>query len=101
MPVWKGAMNVAIQIFDLTVSLPRSEDYGFTSQVRRSALSISANIAEGFGRSTSKDKIKFILLPEAVLLKPAAIWFMAKKLVTLNPMHTKPSLNKLILLRTS
>ena len=52
-------MNVAERIFEITKNLPRKEDYGLTSQVRRSALSISANIAEAFGRHSIKDKIQF------------------------------------------
>ena len=59
MPVWQSAMNVAVKIFELTESLPRKEDYGFTSQIRKSALSISANIAEAFGREHTLDKINF------------------------------------------
>ncbi|WP_333875334.1 four helix bundle protein [Flavobacterium sp.] len=59
MNVWKLAMEIAERVFHLTAALPRSEDYGLTSQIRRSALSIFANIAEGFGRSTSLDKKKF------------------------------------------
>ena len=62
MPVWKLAMDIAKQIFDITVSLPRSEDYGLTSQIRRSAVSISANLAEGFGRETEPDKKKFYII---------------------------------------
>jgi four helix bundle protein len=61
MNVWKTAMNVATSVFEITVPLPRSEDHGLTSQIRRSALSISANIAEGFGRSFILDKIKFYI----------------------------------------
>ena len=61
MPVWQLAMEIAEKVYALTDSLPRKEDYGFTSQVRRSALSISANIAEGFGRKHSLDKINFYL----------------------------------------
>jgi len=59
MPVWQSAMNAAVNIFELTDSLPRKEDYGFTSQIRKSALSISANIAEAFGREHALDKINF------------------------------------------
>ncbi len=47
MPVWQLVMEVSEKIFYLTKDLPRNEDYGLTSQIRRSALSISANIAEG------------------------------------------------------
>ncbi|MDD5285187.1 MAG: four helix bundle protein [Desulfuromonadaceae bacterium] len=61
MQVWQAAMEIAEKVHTLTDSLPRKEDYGFTSQVRRSALSISANIAEGFGRKHVPDKINFYL----------------------------------------
>ena len=59
MPIWKEAMDVAEQIFRWTEKLPRKEDYGFTSQIRRSALSISANIAEAYGRQHRLDKSNF------------------------------------------
>lgn len=59
MPVWKKTMDIAEKCFSISENLPRKEDYAFTSQLRRSAESISANIAEGFGRRTSKDKSRF------------------------------------------
>lgn len=59
MPVWQKAMDIAEECFNLSENLPRKEDYALTSQLRRSAESISANIAEGFGRRTSKDKSRF------------------------------------------
>ena len=59
MPVWRKAMELATKIFNLTENLPRKEDYGLTSQIRRSALSVSGNIAEGFGRKHTKDKLNF------------------------------------------
>ena len=59
MPVWKKALDLAQQIFALTEGLPKKEDYGLTSQIRRSALSASGNLAEGFGRHHTKDKMNF------------------------------------------
>lgn len=59
MPIWKEAMEVAELIFQLTELLPKKEDYGLTSQIRRAALSISANITEAFGRYHVNDKINF------------------------------------------
>ena len=53
------AMELAVKIFKLTETLPRKEDYGLTSQIRRAALSIPGNIAEGFGRKHTKDKLNF------------------------------------------
>ena len=64
MPVWQKAMDLAQmdlaqKVFSLTEGLPRKEDYGLTSQVRRSALSVSGNLAEGYGRQHTKDKLNF------------------------------------------
>ena len=59
MPVWEKAIDLAKKIFHLTEILPKREDYGLTSQIRRSALSISGNIAEGFGRKHTKNKLNF------------------------------------------
>jgi len=59
MPVWQEAVTIAEKIHFLTDALPKKEDYGFTSQVRRAALSISANIAEAYGRKHILDKINF------------------------------------------
>lgn len=59
MPIWREAMGIAEEIFKLTDGFPKKEDYGLTSQLRRSVLSISANIAEAYGRNHTLDKINF------------------------------------------
>jgi four helix bundle protein len=59
MKVWQNAMDLAVKIFHLTENLPRKEDYGLTSQIRRSALSVAGKLAEGFGRRHTKDKLNF------------------------------------------
>ena len=62
MPVWQNAMDLAVEVFHIASALPKSEDYGLTSQIRRSANSVSANISEGFGRNTNKDKCQFYII---------------------------------------
>ncbi len=62
MPVWQKAMELAVEIFNLTYDLPRREDYGLTSQIRRSSNSVPANISEAFGRKTKKDKTNFYII---------------------------------------
>jgi four helix bundle protein len=59
MPVWNKAIEMATRVFGLTENLPRKEDYGLTSQLRRSALSVSAHIAEAFGREHTLNKLNF------------------------------------------
>ena len=61
LPVWKNSINISIKVFELSNKLPIKEDYGLTSQMRRAANSIGANIAEAFGRQHMKDKINFYI----------------------------------------
>ena len=62
MPVWQKSHNLAVEVFKLTIGLPRSEDYGLTSQIRKSSNGAAACIAEGFGRNTKKDKSSFYII---------------------------------------
>ena len=59
MPVWQRADEIVGEIYKLTDNLPKREDYALCSQLRDAAISITANIAEGFGRGHKKDKITF------------------------------------------
>ena len=57
--VWKAAHQVSLVIYRMTKSYPREELYGLVSQMRRAAVSIPANIAEGFGRCSPRDHARF------------------------------------------
>ncbi|MDP2654945.1 MAG: four helix bundle protein [bacterium] len=57
--VWQKAADLASLVYVATEKFPRSELYGLTSQMRRSAVSISSNIAEGFKRNHKKEKTQF------------------------------------------
>jgi len=59
MPLWQQAHTFAVKIHEVTESFPSHERYGLTSQLRRSAVSIAANIAEAFGRYHYRDKLTF------------------------------------------
>jgi len=56
---WKKAHSLAVSIYKITESFPQKETYSLTDQMRRSATSISSNIAEGFSRQTKKEKLQF------------------------------------------
>lgn len=58
--VWKEARIFTREIYIVSKNFPDEEKFGLTSQIRRSAMSISANIAEGSSRKTDKDKARFI-----------------------------------------
>jgi four helix bundle protein len=58
--VWKKAHGLALEVYKSTANFPKEEVYGITSQLRRAALSIPTNIAEGCGRFTDADFAKFL-----------------------------------------
>jgi four helix bundle protein len=60
--VWQLGMDLAERIYLLTSSFPKSETYGLTSQMRRCAVSIPSNLAEGHGRNSTKEFLQFIAI---------------------------------------
>lgn len=58
--VWIKALELVIEIYRRTEGFPREERYGLTSQIRRAAVSIPANVAEGAGRQSKKDFARFL-----------------------------------------
>ena len=65
--VWQDAMSLAEACFRLTRDLPKEEIFGMSSQIRRSASSIAANIAEGYGRELNKPFIQFLRVAQGSL----------------------------------
>ena len=58
--VWQESIDLVTEIYRLTESYPKEEVYGLTSQMRRAAVSIPSNIAEGAGRNSSKEFVQFL-----------------------------------------
>ena len=65
--VWQRAMSIAEQTYVLTRLFPREEQFGLTSQARRAAVSIAANIAEGYGRGTRPAYSSFVRIAQGSL----------------------------------
>lgn len=57
---WQVAVDLGLKIYDLSTRWPKEELYGLTSQIRRASVSVAANIAEGNGRRTTKDYLRFL-----------------------------------------
>lgn len=66
---WKKAHEVVLLTYRLTKAFPKDEMFGLTNQMRRAAVSAESNIAEGFGRNTSKDKQHFFGIAKGSLLE--------------------------------
>ena len=65
--VWQKSHSLVLKIYRLTQSFPRNELFGLVSQIRRSAVSVPANIAEGFRRKGKADKLRFFNISQASL----------------------------------
>ena len=65
--VWQSAMNIAEGAYTFTRRFPQAETYGMTSQIRRSAASVAANIAEGYGRDSTGAYANFLCVAQGSL----------------------------------
>ncbi len=77
---WKEAHALVLKTYSLTKLFPKEELFTLTSQIRRSVVSITSNIAEGFSRSTSKDKRYFYIISKGSLSELDSQMFIAKDL---------------------
>ena len=60
--LWKMAIDFVVQIYKVTELFPKSEQYGLTGQIRRAAVSVPSNIAEGAARNSKKEFIQFLYI---------------------------------------
>ena len=65
--VWQKAHQFVLGVYRLSQDFPKAETYGLTSQCRRAAVSIAANIAEGFRKAGMPDKIRFLNIAQGSL----------------------------------
>jgi four helix bundle protein len=60
--VWQKSMDMVEEVYKVTLKIPQEEKYGLISQLRRAAVSVPSNIAEGYSRMTTKDYVKFLAI---------------------------------------
>ncbi len=65
--IWQKSVKIVTDIYELMKELPQEETFGLISQIKRSAISIPSNIAEGFGREHTKDFIRFLQISRGSL----------------------------------
>ena len=67
--VWQKAMELVTKIYHHTKSFPGEERYGLTLQLRRSSVSLPSNMAEGYGRNSTQDYIRFLRIANGSLFE--------------------------------
>jgi four helix bundle protein len=65
--VWQKAHRFVLEIYKLTENFPKAEMFGLTSQLRRSAISVPANISEGFKKKSKADKVRYYNIAQGSL----------------------------------
>ena len=65
--VWQRAMDLVVRVYEVTESFPHKEQFGLTNQLRRAAVSIPSNIADGQGRQTTRDFLRYLSIARGSL----------------------------------
>ena len=89
---WQVAMDLAVDCYNATRSFPKEELYGLTSQIRRAAASVPANIAEGYGRKTRGEYIQFLYIAQGSLKELETHWLLAERVQLVDASTVAPVL---------
>lgn len=65
--VWQKSMTLVTKVYSMTKTFPKEELYGLVSQIRKSAVSVPSNIAEGYGRNSTNEYIRFLQIASGSL----------------------------------
>lgn len=94
---WKISIKLVVEIYRLTQEFPKDEVYGLVSQIRRSAVSIPSNIAEGCARQTAKETTQFLHIALGSIAELETQLIISKELSYIN--NIDEILDKLIFIR--
>ena len=78
--VWQKSVEMVVVVYKTTKKFPSSEQFGITSQIQRSAVSVPANIAEGYGRNTRKEYVYFLRIAHGSLSELETLLTISQKL---------------------
>ncbi|HMD85005.1 MAG TPA: four helix bundle protein [Terriglobia bacterium] len=92
MKVWQRSHSLALRVYRLTKALPGDEKYGLVSQLRRAAVSVPTNIAEGSKREGNQDFARFLNIAEGSLAETEYLIMLSRDLDYLTPTSVAPLL---------
>jgi four helix bundle protein len=90
---WQKSMDLVVGVYRITKSFPASELYGLTSQLRRAAVSVPSNIAEGQGRGTPTEFVRFLRIAHGSLREVETQLLIAQRLEYLKEADLMPLLD--------
>ena len=86
--VWQKAVDLTAEVYQLVKQLPQDEHYAISDQMRRAVVSVPSNIAEGRGRGTKKEFVRFLLMSRGSLWELSTQLVICEKLHYLDPNQT-------------
>ena len=92
--VWKESMHLVVAIYRTVAGFPKEEMYGVTSQIKRSAISIPSNIAEGHARDSTREFLRHLSISQGSLAELETQLMLTGELGYLNPSHIDPLLSR-------
>ncbi len=95
MEIWQNGIELVVQIYEITNKFPPSEIYGLTSQLRRSAVSVPSNIADGAARNSDKEFIQFLYFSLGSLSELETQLIIAEKIGYWNTQSLNESIEKI------
>ncbi|BFN37636.1 four helix bundle protein [Fidelibacter multiformis] len=93
--IWKQSIDLVERVYKATLEFPDEEKFGLVSQIRKAAISIPSNIAEGAARQSDKENIYFLYIALASLSELDTQFIIAKKLDICNNQNISNSINTL------
>ena len=91
--VWQKAIELALLVYRLSEEFPKREIYGLAAQIRRAAVSIPSNIAEGYGRGSRKEYVQFLCIAQGSLKEMETQTILSEKLTYATSVQTKTVLD--------
>ena len=90
--VWQRAMDATAEVYRLVKTLPRAENQSLGNQLRRAAVSIPSNIAEGFGRGSARDYANFLVIARGSLFEVETQLLVCVRVGYLEEVEIQPAL---------
>ena len=94
--IWQKAMDIAVDVYKVTSELPSDEKFNLTHQIKKCAVSIPSNIAEGSGRNSNKEFIQFLGIANGSTFELITQLILAKRLSLVSEDIIQPIINQLV-----
>jgi four helix bundle protein len=94
--IWQKAMDIAVEVYEISLLLPEDEKFNLIHQVKKCAVSIPSNIAEGSGRNSNKEFVQFLGIANGSTFELITQLILAKRLKLINEEVVQPIINQLV-----